>query len=501
MGHRVGPAAHHRHIEAADGHRMDRDRFRPATGPSRRPAALVAVGLLAGFLAGAGVAAALATVRGPSNPPSDLAFIDDAAGGAPARLRSRPARTSDRSDPTARDDESAEASEPERVPIPLGTPDQPFVPLPEDDIVRAVRTETSVVLPILGRDVESRTGQLLALTACEDELRLSPSDVEPIGRAHVVLDAGHGGAGVGSVGPSGLAEKDINLQVAKATQRRLEESGAVVVLTRDFDHNLTTAARGRLAAAIQPGLFVSIHHNGGAPPSGDEPGVMAYTKADSLGSRRFGGLFYHRFTTLLSQIAAERAEAYKGYRQALDDYATQVADYDRRVAEWRAASATASPPGPETATTMPAPATTTIDGVEVAVPRDEIPEVGPAPTIPEMEPVRDLVFAGGGNRGVRSWVRPDGRDYLSILRTSEDVPAVLAEFLYLTNRAEEELLLDPDFVEAQAEALTAAIVDFFSGPGVGTASGYVEDQFNDQPIGGGGRPENCVEPDYGIGGR
>ena len=41
--------------------------------------------------------------------------------------------------------------------------------------------------------------------------------------------------------------------------------------------------------------------------------------------------------------------------------------------------------------------------------------------------------------------------------------AVLAEFLYLTNRAEEELLLDPDFVEAQAEALTAAIVDFFSG--------------------------------------
>jgi N-acetylmuramoyl-L-alanine amidase len=474
---------------------MDSNGSRSTLRPSHRATA-VAVGLLAGFVVGAGLAAAEDAVRAPASRPSDLAFTTSEESDQATLLLSEPAEPGDRREPSAGDGEADERAEPERLPVLFGTPVRPFVPLPDDGTVRAVRTETGVVLPVLERDWEAGADRLSALTACEAEIRLRASDIQPIGRAHVVLDPGHGGTEVGSVGPTGLAEKDINLQVAKATRRLLEERGATVVLTRDFDHNLTTATRGRLAAAIQPGLFVSIHHNGGAPPSGDQPGVMAYTKTDSTDSRRFGGLFYHRFTTLLSQVAAERAESHDRYRQALDDYAAQVADYDRRVAEWQAAQ-TAT----ETSTTVPSPATTIVDGVVVAVPRAEVPEVGPAPTVPGLEPVRDLVFAGGGNRGVRSWIRPDGQDFLSILRTSGDVPAVLAEFLYLTNRAEEELLADPAFVEDQAEALTAAIVDFFSGPDVGITAGYVADEFDDQPIGGGGRPEDCVEPDYAIGGR
>ena len=98
---------------------------------------------------------------------------------------------------------------------------------------------------------------------------------------------------------------------------------------------------------------------------------------------------------------------------------------------------------------------------------------------------------------MRSWVRADGKDYLSVLRHSGDVPAVLAEFLYVTNPSEEELLLDPAFVSAEADALVAAIVDYFSSTG-NQGDGFVDDQFDDQPIGGGGRPDGCVEPDLGL---
>lgn len=473
---------------------MDRH-LHSTTRPPGRPGVAAAVCLVAGLVGGAGLGWVRHELPNASGPPPNLAAVDG-SGGSGAVLRSR---VGDLVDPAASSTDVGTTPDVDRPAVPLGTPDRPFVPLADDGLVRAVRTESGLVLPVVDGSGAGRADALAVLTACEAVRWLPTSDVEPVGRAHVVLDPGHGGTEVGAVGPSGLAEKDINLQVAEATRARLEERGATVVVSRNFDHNLTTATRGRLAAAIEPALFVSIHHNGGAPPSGDQPGVMAFTKVDSAGSKRFGGLFYHRFTSLLAEVAAERAAAYNRYRQALDDYAQQVADYDRRVAEWRAASAppTSAPEDPTTAPApvpVPVPATTMVDGVEVAVPRDEIPEVGPPPTTPDIEPVRQLVFAGGGNRGVRSWIRPDGQDYLSTLRTSEDVPAVLAEFLYLTNRAEEELLLDPAFIEAQAEALTTAIVDYFSGQDVGVASGYVDDQFDDQPIGGGGRPEDCVEP-------
>ncbi len=127
-----------------------------------------------------------------------------------------------------------------------------------------------------------------------------------------------------------------------------------------------------------------------------------------------------------------------------------------------------------------------------------VPDTVALPEPFELEPVREFEFAGGPNAGVRSWIREDGKDYLSVLRHSGDVPAVLAEFLYLTNPSEEELLADPAFVAAEGEALAGAVIDYFSSP-TAQGTGFVDDQFDDQPIGGGGRPNGCVEPDYGLG--
>ncbi|MDH4277642.1 MAG: N-acetylmuramoyl-L-alanine amidase, partial [Acidimicrobiia bacterium] len=178
-------------------------------------------------------------------------------------------------------------------PIELGSPDEPFVDLPESSTARAVTTPSGVVLPVLGEQTNSFT----VLTACENVRYLSRSAVTPIGRAHVVLDAGHGGTEVGAVGPQGTAEKDLNLAVATEAAARLEQLGATVVLTRSADHNMTTGTRGLLAKSIDPALFVSVHHNGGAPRSNDGPGTIVFTKGDSRESTRFGGLFHDRLGT------------------------------------------------------------------------------------------------------------------------------------------------------------------------------------------------------------
>ncbi len=380
----------------------------------------------------------------------------------------------------------------------LGSPDQPFPPVVPSGQVRAVETGNGLVLPVISGDDASWRVH----TACEQIITISRTDAVPIGPAHVVLDAGHGGTEPGAVGPSGLTEKEINLDVVLRAKAKLERLGAKVVLTRAGDHNITTKSRGRIAEAVEPALFVSVHHNGGAPAGGDVPGTMAFTKAGSDLSARFGGLFYQALEPVLNKAAAERRAAYEAYVAELEAYEALVDAYDQSVAARDEALVTngqlpsttipssrdtGTPPTarqrqPKFTTTVPANASTT-----VPVPST----IAPPPPF-TVKPVQPFSFAGSGNRGVRAWIRPDGLDYLSVLRNSGDVPTVLVEYLYLTNPAEEALLMDPEFLDAQAEALVTAIVDYFSTTKRGT--GFVADQYDDQPIGGGGTPDGCVEP-------
>lgn len=387
------------------------------------------------------------------------------------------------------------------TPIPLGDSTNPFAPLPEPPQPLAVMTETGVVAPVL----EERGAGWLVGTPCQS-VRLV-ADATPIGRAHIVLDPGHGGSAVGATGPSGLRESDLNLEVARRSAEILGQAGATVILTRGGDYTMTAAARGRLARAIQPALLVSVHHNGGAPPTGDRPGTLVYTKTGSPASTRFGGLFHQVMQPMLQAAAEPKRLAYAAYAETLDAYEAQVAAYDQSVAARDAALVANGqlPPDGVTAvpTTMPVapgqfrlpsvretPTTTTTPAS--ADPTVPVPDSLPIPPPLTVEPVREFRWAGSGNAGVRSWTRADGLDYLAVLRHSGDVPAVLAEFLYVTNPSEEELLSDPAFIEKEAGALADAIILYFSTEGEGT--GFVADQFDDQPIGGGGGISGCVEP-------
>jgi N-acetylmuramoyl-L-alanine amidase len=78
----------------------------------------------------------------------------------------------------------------------------------------------------------------------------------------IVVDAGHGGHDTGTIGPSGLLEKDLTLDVALRLGRLLENRlGAEVVYTRDDDTFIPLETRTAIANQNEADLFISIHAN------------------------------------------------------------------------------------------------------------------------------------------------------------------------------------------------------------------------------------------------
>ncbi len=87
-----------------------------------------------------------------------------------------------------------------------------------------------------------------------------------IGR--IVIDAGHGGHDAGTIGPNGLQEKDLVLDVALRLGKLLESRlGAEVIYTRSDDTFIPLETRTAIANQQQADLFISIHANSSRDPS------------------------------------------------------------------------------------------------------------------------------------------------------------------------------------------------------------------------------------------
>ena len=83
-----------------------------------------------------------------------------------------------------------------------------------------------------------------------------------LGVKTVVIDPGHGGPRPGTIGKSGLQEKEVNLAVALALQKLLrEKAGLEAVLTRESDVDVSLEDRTVIANQKRADLFVSIHAN------------------------------------------------------------------------------------------------------------------------------------------------------------------------------------------------------------------------------------------------
>ncbi len=102
----------------------------------------------------------------------------------------------------------------------------------------------------------------------------------------IVIDPGHGGHDTGTIGPDGLMEKDLVVDVGRRLGKLLETRlGAEVVYTRKDDTFIPLETRTAIANQERADLFVSIHANSSRDPSarGVETYYLNFTSsADAL---------------------------------------------------------------------------------------------------------------------------------------------------------------------------------------------------------------------------
>jgi len=91
----------------------------------------------------------------------------------------------------------------------------------------------------------------------------------------IVLDAGHGGWDLGTVGRQGLLEKDLVLDITDRLGALISKRlGAEVIYTRKDDNFIALEKRAEIANEAQADLFVSIHANNSSSP--EARGVETY---------------------------------------------------------------------------------------------------------------------------------------------------------------------------------------------------------------------------------
>jgi len=210
----------------------------------------------------------------------------------------------------------------------------------------------------------------------------------------VVIDAGHGGRDPGAIGIGGLREKDVTLRLAAALGSRLEADGFEVVYTREDDRTIGLEERTAIAEAARADLFVSLHTN--AAPRRSVRGIETYY-LDENHER-------HNLTVAARENGIDRQ---------------QVNDLQRALARFRVAE-------------------TSVQSHRLAT------------------FVQEQVVGGVGGRydSVEDLGVKKGPFYVLFL---SNMPAILVEAGFITNREEARRLRDSRYVERLATQIAAGV--------------------------------------------
>jgi N-acetylmuramoyl-L-alanine amidase len=128
----------------------------------------------------------------------------------------------------------------------------------------------------LGAETKSQVNLFPGAEAGKDKLTIvvpppTSEDLQlraRVPKMRIVVDAGHGGWDLGTVGRRGLLEKDLVLEIAQRLGKLLESRlGAEVILTRNDDNYIPLDERAGMANQAQADLFVSVHANYSDLPS------------------------------------------------------------------------------------------------------------------------------------------------------------------------------------------------------------------------------------------
>ncbi|MFZ0663434.1 MAG: N-acetylmuramoyl-L-alanine amidase [Acidobacteriaceae bacterium] len=148
----------------------------------------------------------------------------------------------------------------------------------------------------------------------------------------IVVDAGHGGHDSGTLGPGGIEEKNVVLDVALRLGALLKQRlGADVIYTRDTDTFVPLETRTEIANKANADLFISIHANSSSDPT--VRGVETYylnftTSADALAvaarENAVSDQSIHELSDLVKKIALQ--DKVSESRQFASDVDTSLYD-------------------------------------------------------------------------------------------------------------------------------------------------------------------------------
>lgn len=218
---------------------------------------------------------------------------------------------------------------------------------------------------------------------------------------NIVIDPGHGGIDGGAEGPAGTMEKNVTLTFAEAFKEALEAEGGIrVSMTRTEDKFLSLSARVRMARDADADLLVSLH-------------------ADSIRIKSLRG-----------------ATVYTLSDKASDAMAQALADQENAAEEIVGAK---------------------LDGAAEDV----------AAILVDLARTETRVFSTGLAQQVinsfegqvRLINNPHRHAGFRVLQ-APDVPSVLVELGYLSNRDDEKMLNDEDWQERTAELLAQSVVKY-----------------------------------------
>ena len=254
-----------------------------------------------------------------------------------------------------------------------------------------------------------RAGFLAAMRPTPPVLTTAPGADPPLRTAPVqraipvvVLDAGHGGVDPGAIGTSGVYEKDIVLAFAREIKRQLEAGGRVkAVLTRKRDVFLPLRERVQSARRVDADLFLSLHVN--SHKSRSVHGFSAYTLSEKASDAEADAL----------AAKENKADVIGGLN--LGTYSNDVQNILIDFAQAKT------------------------NELSVRFARDIM--------------VKEVA------RSARMVKRPWRSAGFAVLK-APDVPSVLVELGYVTNRQEERQLRDPAYRRTLSAAIARAVVRY-----------------------------------------
>ena len=124
--------------------------------------------------------------------------------------------------------------------------------------------KTAVNLFPKAPEAEKNTLAIVVPPPTKEDLQLRAK----VAKLRIVVDAGHGGWDLGTVGRRGLLEKDLVLEISERLGKLLESRlGAEVIYTRRDDNYIPLDQRAIMANTAQADLFVSVHANYSDTPS------------------------------------------------------------------------------------------------------------------------------------------------------------------------------------------------------------------------------------------